>query len=144
MEEPASLDSSLPKTSTEDGVPIFVDDVLLSRWVAFVETLNLARVTKQCHREFCRIQSALPNVDLLVEKDYEKLITESFYKNWNFFFKSSRENVKPYGANRRFLGSESPRKRKTRLHEEKIEKRKKALSRDPTMESFNLRVQCYR
>ena len=34
------------------------------------------------------------------------------------------------------LGSESPRKRKIRLHEEKIEKSKEALSGDPTMESL--------
>ena len=136
VEEPASLDSSSPKTSTEDGVPIFVDDVLLSRWVAFVETLNLDGVTKAVIENSVAIKFALPNVDLIVEKDYEKLITESLLQKLELLFKSSLgENVK-LTAQTGVLGSESPRKRKIRLHEEKIEKSKEALSRDPTMESL--------
>ncbi len=136
VEEPASLDSSLPKTSTEDGVPIFVDDVLLSRWVAFVETLSLEGVTKAIIENSVAIKFALPNVDLLVEKDYEKLITESLLQKLELLFKSSLgENVR-LTAQTGVLGSESPRKRKIRLHEEKIEKSKEALSRDPTMESL--------
>jgi len=136
VDKPASIDSSLPETSTEEGVPMFVDDVLLSRWIAFVETLNLEGVTKAIIENSVAIKFALPNVDLLVEKDYEKLITESLLQKLEIIFKNSLgENVK-LTAQTGVLGSESPRKRKIRLHEEKIEKSKETLSRDPTMESL--------
>jgi hypothetical protein len=136
VEKSASTVSSLPKTSTEDGVPIFVDDVLLSRWVAFVETLNLEGVTKAIIENSVAIKFALPNVDLLVAKDFEKLITESLLQKIEILFKSSLGEDVKVTAQTGVLGSESPRKRKIRLYEEKIEKSKEALSRDPTMESL--------
>ena len=136
VEKPSSTDIASPKPSTEEDVPIFVDNVLLSRWVAFVETLNLEGVMKAIIENSVAVKFALPNVDLLVEKDYEKLITDSLLQKLEILFKSAlREDVK-LTARTGVLGSESPRKRKIRLHEEKIEKSKEALSRDPTMESL--------
>ena len=136
VKKPSSTDISSPKASTEEDVPIFVDNVLLSRWVAFVETLNLEGVMKAIIENSVAVKFALPEVDLLVEKDYEKLITDSLLQKLEILFKSSLGEEVKLTAQTGVLGSESPRKRKIRLHEEKIEKSKEALSSDPTMESL--------
>ena len=66
---------------------------------------------------------ALPNVDLLVEKDYEKLITGSLLQKLEILLKGSLGEDVKLTAQVGVLGSETPRKRKMRLQEEKIEKR---------------------
>ena len=108
----------------------------MSRWVAFVETLNLEGVTKAIIENSVAIKFALPNVDLLVEKDYEKLITESLLQKLESLFRGLLGDGLKLTLQTGVLGSETPHKRKIRLHEEKIEKSKEALSRDPTMESL--------
>ena len=129
-------DRSSPKVSIEEGVTTFVDDDLLLKWVEFVETLNLEGVTKAIIENSVAINFAVPNVDLLVEKDYEKLITESLLQKLEILFQGLLGDGVKLTLQTGVLGSETPRKRKIRLHEEKIEKSKEALSRDPTMESL--------
>ena len=82
------------------------------------------------------VNFALPDLDLLVEKDYEKFINDSLLQKLETLFKSSLGEDVKLTAQTGVLGSESPRKRNIRLHEEKIEKSKETLSRDPTMESL--------
>ena len=98
--------------------------------------MNLEGVTKAIIENSVAINFAVPNVDLLVEKDYEKLITESLLQKLEILFKGLLGDRVELTLQTGFLGSETPRKRKIRLHEEKIEKSKEALSRDPTMESL--------
>ena len=136
VKKPSSIESSSPKALIEESEPIFVDDALLSKWVALVESLNLEGVTKAVLENCVAKKFALPNVDLLVEKDYEKLVTGSLLQKLEILLKGSLGEDVKLTAQVGVLGSETPRKRKMRLQEEKIEKSKEALSQDPVMESL--------
>ena len=136
VKKPSPKESSPPKALIEESEPIFVDDALLSKWFTFVETLNLEGATKAVLENSVVKNFSLPNVDLLVEKNYEKLITGSLLQKLEILLKSSLGEDVKFTAKVGVLGSETLRKRKMRLNEERIEKSKEALSRDPTMESL--------
>ena len=64
------------------------------------------------------------------------MITGSLLQKLEILLKGSLGEDVKLTAQVGVLGSETPRKRKMRLQEEKIEKSKEALSRDPVMESL--------